>query len=137
MDTRMTLTFRVNGVPGPQGSKRHVGRGRMVEMSKKVGPWRDAVILAAQMAKGSTFQTMRGPVEVRVEFYLPRPKHPKHPVHPIVPPDLDKLQRSTGDALKTAAVIADDSLIVHWDPWKRYADDIRPVGAVITVTELQ
>lgn len=37
------IRFRVNGTPAPQGSKRHVGNGRMVEMSKAVGPWREAV----------------------------------------------------------------------------------------------
>ena len=34
------LSFDVKGVPGAQGSKRHVGRGVMLESSKKVAPWR-------------------------------------------------------------------------------------------------
>src|ERR1700676_3259288 len=38
---RMKITVR--GIPAPQGSKRHVGGGRMIEMSKAVGPWREAV----------------------------------------------------------------------------------------------
>ena len=41
------LTFRVYGTPAPQGSKRHVGRGVMVESSKKVAPWRQDVVAAA------------------------------------------------------------------------------------------
>lgn len=44
------IRFRVNGVPAPQGSKRHVGGGRMVESSKAVGPWREAVRAEAQRA---------------------------------------------------------------------------------------
>ena len=35
------------GSPAPQGSKRHVGRGVMVESSKAVKPWREAVKAAA------------------------------------------------------------------------------------------
>ena len=41
------ITIRVYGTPAPQGSKRHVGRGVMVESSKKVKPWREAVKQAA------------------------------------------------------------------------------------------
>ena len=37
-------TFHITGItPAPQGSKRHVGNGRMVESSAKVKPWREAV----------------------------------------------------------------------------------------------
>ena len=36
----MTRRFAVLGLPAPQGSKRHVGEGRMVESSKRVKPWR-------------------------------------------------------------------------------------------------
>ena len=34
------VSFNVIGIPGAQGSKRHVGNGVMVESSKKVKPWR-------------------------------------------------------------------------------------------------
>ena len=37
------LVVVVYGVPAPQGSKRHVGHGILVESSKKLRPWRDAV----------------------------------------------------------------------------------------------
>ena len=37
------LRINVLGTPAPQGSKRHVGRGIMVESSRLVGPWREAV----------------------------------------------------------------------------------------------
>lgn len=36
------VEFTVLGVPAPQGSKRHVGRGVLVESSKALGPWRVA-----------------------------------------------------------------------------------------------
>lgn len=35
----MTRRFSVLGLPAPQGSKTHVGEGRMVESSKRVKPW--------------------------------------------------------------------------------------------------
>ena len=41
------LTITVHGTPAPQGSKRHVGNGVMVESSKKVKPWRQDVKHAA------------------------------------------------------------------------------------------
>jgi crossover junction endodeoxyribonuclease RusA len=37
------MHIRINGIPAPQGSKRHVGNGVMIESSKAVGPWREAV----------------------------------------------------------------------------------------------
>lgn len=33
------IGFHVIGLPAPQGSKKHVGHGVMVESSKKVKPW--------------------------------------------------------------------------------------------------
>ena len=41
----------IPGVPAPQGSKRHVGGGRLVESSKKVKPWRRAVNAAPPMVQ--------------------------------------------------------------------------------------
>jgi Holliday junction resolvase RusA-like endonuclease len=41
------LIVTVHGNPAPQGSKRHVGGGVMVEMSKAVKPWREAIKHAA------------------------------------------------------------------------------------------
>lgn len=45
----MILTIVVHGQPAPQGSKRafvnkHTGRAALVESSKKVQPWRQAVV---------------------------------------------------------------------------------------------
>ena len=41
------VEIRVYGIPRPQGSKRHVGRGIMVEASRHVGQWRNDVMSAA------------------------------------------------------------------------------------------
>ncbi|WP_228976726.1 RusA family crossover junction endodeoxyribonuclease [Streptomyces sp. DH12] len=123
-----TFEVVVRGLPGPQGSKRHVGNGRMVESSAKVKPWREAVVWSAVQArraiKGSP--TLDGPLAAEMVFCFARPRghfgtgrnagrlRPSAPARPAVTPDLSKLARSTEDALTTAAVNADDALIVEY-----------------------
>lgn len=65
------ISFFVPGKPAPQGSKRHVGRGILIESSKEVGPWRERVALAAHSHADGP---MGGPVGIRLEFVMPRPK---------------------------------------------------------------
>jgi Holliday junction resolvase RusA-like endonuclease len=111
------LRFEVVGLPGPQGSKRHVGGNRMIESSKKVGPWREAVANAARTAHHG-HQPMDGPLSLTVVFRLPATSSWKAADRARGwrwkdrTPDLDKLLRSTGDALTQAGVIADDARIV-------------------------
>lgn len=120
-----SLAFTVIGTPGAQGSKRHVGRGILVESSKKVAPWRQDVAAAAAAAiEGVGWDTLRGPARVAVSFVFTRPKSHyrtgKHAgeLRPDAPDfvtsraagDADKLLRSTFDALTTAGVWGDDSL---------------------------
>jgi Holliday junction resolvase RusA-like endonuclease len=65
---------------------------------------------------------VRGPVAVRVIFYLPKPKSAtKKAVYPTVAPDLDKLLRAALDPL-TKTIFQDDSQVVHVDAWKIYTD---------------
>lgn len=54
----------------------------------------------------------RGPVHLDVTFTMPRPKSAKAGARPATRPDLDKLLRSTKDALKTAGVYEDDGRVV-------------------------
>mgnify|MGYP003559362432 FL=1 len=111
------LRFEVVGLPGAQGSKRHVGRGVMVESSKKVAPWREAVAYAARTAHHG-HQPLDGPLSLEVVFRLPATSSWKAADRvrgwrwKDRTPDLDKLLRSTGDALTQAGVIADDARIV-------------------------
>ncbi len=64
------LTITVYGTPGPQGSKRFMGvkggKGVLVESSKKVKPWREAVKWAAWDVIG--VDRVPGPVRVDVHF---------------------------------------------------------------------
>lgn len=127
------IQLRVYGDPAPQGSKRHVGGGRMIEASKKVGPWRRAVAEAA-LALGD-HKPLDGPLEADVTFYLPRPKSVKRAL-PHVPPDLDKLVRGLFDALTIAGVWVDDALVVRTYACKFYSD-LEEAGAEVTVAEVE
>ena len=137
------ISMRVLGYPAPQGSKRHVGRGVMVESSKKVTPWREAVVTECQR-HGHVGLLLDQPVDVHLAFYFQRPQgHYRasgdlKPIAPMFPStrsvgDIDKLVRSTLDALVQASVIADDSLVVDLGARKRYATIANPRGAVIRV----
>jgi len=130
------LVVRVHGaIPGPQGSKSYkgmrAGKPVLAESSKKVKPWRQAVIAAARSAiLAAGWVTLDGPIELRVVFLLPSPKTmPKGRTAPTVYPDLSKLVRSTEDALVSAGVLVDDARIVRTISEKRYGAP----GAVIWV----
>ncbi|WP_076260838.1 RusA family crossover junction endodeoxyribonuclease [Intrasporangium flavum] len=141
------LTFNVNGTPGAQGSKRHVGNGILLESSKKVKPWRADVKAAAEAAHLASDEWDRatGAIGVQITFRFARPKshyrtgRNAHLLRDDAPMyvtsrgagDGDKLQRSTFDALTAAGVIADDSLIVAIHAFKVYAARDEIPGATI------
>lgn len=126
--------FSVDGVPGPQGSKRHVGGGRMIESSAKVKPWRVSVEWRAKEAMAGRSPSFN-PIYLDVTFYFPRPasvsvkKRPHHSVKP----DLSKLVRSTEDAM-TGIVYRDDAQICTMLIAKMYTDD-GSSGALIKIRE--
>ncbi len=139
------ITFFVPGNPAPQGSKRYLGRGVMVESSKRVKPWR-ADIRAAALEHFPTPFT--GPVRVYMRFVIRRPmshwgtgrnakkRRRSAPSRHTQKPDLDKLVRAVGDAL-TGIAYLDDSQIVAGTNHKQWAGthNERP-GAEITVIPL-
>ncbi|MFB7115179.1 RusA family crossover junction endodeoxyribonuclease [Streptomyces sp. NPDC056291] len=146
-ETEPDLTFLARGLPGPQGSKSHVGGGRMVESSAKVRPWRDIVAWSAVAARSKVrgWQPLTGPVALSLVFTMPRPRshfgtgrnartlRPSAPARPHVPPDLDKLVRATKDALKVGGVYRDDGQVVdYWPPFGEwYATDHGSVPHVL------
>lgn len=117
------FTLIVHGRPAPQGSKRHVGNGIMVESSKHVKPWRDAVRGEAQ--RHHTGIVLDGPLRALMVFTLPKPKSaPKtRTTFPDRTPDLSKLVRATEDALTDAGVWADDARVVETRSAKRYPNE--------------
>jgi crossover junction endodeoxyribonuclease RusA len=131
------VIIHVHGLPAPQGSKRHVGHGVMIESSAKVKPWREAVKWAAltQLAiAGCETPPLTGPIRVVAIFKFPRPKshyrtgrnahllRDDAPEFKMSRPDGEKLERSTYDALTDAGVWRDDAQVVdaHWT--KVYSD---------------
>lgn len=128
------ITFEVYGTPAGQGSKKHVGNGRMIETSKKLPAWRNAVEQAAKTASQDGQIKISGPTRASVTIWLPRPKTTRHKAFPAGPPDLDKLQRAIGDALTKSRIITDDAQITTWHARKRWAIGRNP-GATITITE--
>jgi Holliday junction resolvase RusA-like endonuclease len=150
------VAFNVIGTPGPQGSKKAIplskgkgaarvftGKVNMVESSTKVKPWRAAV---AEAAKANVGEPLPGAVNVSITFYLTRPKahygtgrnalvlKASAPLYPAVKPDIDKLVRSTLDALTSAGAYADDARVVDLHTGKRYADHRAP-GAYIQLLQ--
>lgn len=147
------VVVEVIGLPAPQGSKKgflnkHTGKVSMTESSSRVRPWREAVKQATldvlQSAEAPAFG--RGTaVGVMVTFLLPRPAshfrtganatllRDAAPAWPAGRPDVDKLLRSTLDALGEAGVWHDDSQVVEVLAVKRYGT--RP-GARIAVSAL-
>ena len=141
----MPITLEVYGFPAPQGSKA-VYNGRVVEQSAKtLKPWRKAIADACHEWVTDDHVFLLGPVKIEIDFYLVRPPSVKmnKRAFPIVPPDIDKLCRSTLDGVSQGLngnvgdglIWADDSLVVELIARKYYADDREP-GATITITAL-
>lgn len=115
------LSIVVYGRPAPQGSKRHVGNGVMIESSKAVKPWRTDVKTAAEAALAALAAEDRArypldcPVSARFVFTMPKPASaPKRKrTWPMRYPDVSKLLRSTEDALTSAGVWRDDARLVE------------------------
>ena len=105
-------------VPVAQGSKRHVGGGRMIETAKGHREWRHAVATEARRVAETVEGTpLDGPLMLSVVFRFPMPaSRPKRlrdagTIRRTVPPDLDKLCRSVGDSLTDSGLIRDDARI--------------------------
>ena len=135
----------VEGLPIPQGSKRHVGNGRMIESSAKLRPWRATVSKAVVAANWPDHPILTEAVRVVLTFVMPRPKYhyrtgqhsddlkPNAPTHHTVPPDVDKLARAVLDALTDAGAWRDDAQVASLEAYKEYGSKpgvlIRVVGA--------
>jgi crossover junction endodeoxyribonuclease RusA len=128
---RILCTIEVHGVPAPQGSFKHVGRGRIIPTNAPtLYKWRELVAAHASMAYDA--EPYDGAVGLFAIFVLPAPKRRRvRPLHDRRP-DLDKLLRAVGDAV-TGVVITDDARIARMDAVKLYGDTPR---ALLTVVAL-
>ena len=113
------MAFDVVGIPVQQGSKRHVGGGRMIESGGiRHREWRHAVATEARnVAATIDGAPLDGPLLLSVVFRFPMPaSRPKRlqdagTIRKTTAPDLDKLIRSVGDSLTDSGLIRDDARI--------------------------
>lgn len=138
-----SLSFDVVGTPAPQGSKRMVPTAqgdRLIETNhghKRV--WRGTVAQAARAAHGDA-APLDGPlrVEITFRFSMPRSRPARVRTAGVAwktsAPDVDKLVRSTLDALTEAGAIADDARIAELVA--RKIEIVGWTGATIVVTAL-
>lgn len=152
----MSITVEIHGFPTPQGSKKAwvnkaTGRAQMKEQtSDRLGNWRQDVKAAAfnTMARFTPqWQPIDQPIQVVIEFRFPRPKahyrtgRNAHVLRDNAPGwptnrttgDIEKLIRSTHDALTTAGFWTDDSLVADVHATKAYVTDPTLIGATLTV----
>ena len=148
------ISFRVEGVPAPGGSKRgfvvkRAGGKLGVAMTDAGGErtknWRQSVLLAARAALRSTddVRPFDGPLVVDVTFLMPRPKghygkagiKASAPVAPTTKPDATKLWRSTEDAISDAGLWTDDAQVVRQCVSKVYAETALQTGALVTIKQ--
>jgi Holliday junction resolvase RusA-like endonuclease len=131
------ISYWIDGEPAPQGSKTGFiknGRVVMVEASKKVKPWREAVAAQTSIQLKNLYDfPLKKPVEIALVFHLPKPKTVKR-IWPAVKPDLDKLIRSTFDGLTTGGLYTDDALVIAVSASKQYATD--RIGCQVIASEV-
>ena len=128
----MNYSFTVWGTAAPQGSKRHVGNGVMLESSDRVRPWRQDVRFAALERRPPDWD-MTTPMQLDLTFWFARPAShygtkngisylkanaPAEPVSARVG-DIDKLSRAVLDAL-TGVAYLDDRQVVDLQARKAY-----------------
>ena len=141
----MTVTFFVEGVSRPQGSKRSLGNGRMIEASPHIKTWRHDVRYGAQQHRPEPWE-VTAPMSVSIAFCFLRPKshyNSKGQLTGKAPAratsksigDIDKLVRGILDAL-TTVLFDDDSQVVEVNAYKRYCSAAERPGAIITCTPL-
>jgi crossover junction endodeoxyribonuclease RusA len=141
----MAITFDIPGIPAPQGSKRHLGNGILVESSKRLKPWRTDVREAARAAIANDWP-FDAAFSLTITFRYPRPKshlRTNGTLKPSAPPhlttrtgDIDKLCRSILDAL-TGVLYLDDSQIISLFAAKRYTIAPELPGALVTINPQQ
>ena len=126
------------GIPVPQGSKRHVGNGIMIEQSATLPAWRNQLIYDIQRAaKNIKFEAG---VNVTLDFRFPRPKSHYRtgkyshllketaPIYKTSKPDLDKIIRAVMDAMTYSGVIKDDANCYLVLSRKMYCNDEEQPG---------
>lgn len=133
------ITITAYGTPAMQGSKKHVGRGILIESSKRTRPWRETIKQAA-LDVMVLHDRHDGPVRVTAVFAFDRPLHHYRTGRnatvlrdsaPLWPAnrgsgDVDKMLRACFDSLVDAGVMRDDSLVTSVLAEKVWAGEAHP-----------
>lgn len=143
-----SVAIEVLGLPAPKGSARAIMRGGFAVnvpsgsnvARDKLRGWNAEVMLQARQAMNGAPPIAKRAVAIEIAFRFPRPKghlgakgiKPNAPKQHTTKPDLDKLLRSTWDAL-AGIVFDDDSRISAVTSSKSYCDADELPGATITV----
>lgn len=128
-----SLIVTVDGRPAPQGSKHRGAHGQMREASPYLAAWRAAVkqavyeVYRASGVAPGDLPLFRGAVVISLIFRLTDGRRVD------AAPDLDKLQRSTWDALTGARVWEDDGRVISVAASKRVVCAGESTGADIEV----
>lgn len=142
------MEIEVVGLPAPQGSKTGfynptINRVQMTDGPKNspgrvaLDSWREAVGEAARRRLEELgVPPMTGPMAITIAFRFPPTKSDPYRFWHATKPDLDKLARSTFDALKYGGAIADDSMICKLTTLKRYINGTETAGCSITLESL-
>ena len=141
----MAIQIVVEGTPRPGGSKTpgisKSGKLFVRDANPLTAVWKAEVADAANVQYWG--ELLAGPVSCRFHFRFARPKHhfrkngklrPDAPYFHTITPDLDKIVRSTSDAL-TGIVWTDDALVCSRAEEKRYCNPGEKPGATITIWE--
>ncbi len=144
----MSVEFRVYGRPVSKGSWKNVGQGRAIASNRdRMKVWEYEVAQAARAAFAEIpMWATDSPMVVEMMFFLARPKghfgrngdiKPSSPRFYTKIPDLDKIVRSTLDALTNAGVWEDDAQVMSLNATKAYTSNMRNQGVLISVTRLE
>jgi len=122
------ISFKVNGVPVPQGSMKVINGRVLHSQGSALAVWRSIIGWEAKLAGA---RIHKNPVRIKIIFIMPRPKTVKRE-YPSVAPDLDKLIRAVLDGL-TGIAYEDDGQVVEIQAHKIYGGS---VGAEILLEEM-
>ncbi len=128
----MRVSFVVYSRAAPQGSKRFMGPGRMMESSKRVKPFRQDVRFTAMDTPVPDGWPMEAPMRVSYRFHFRRPKShftskgsltKSAPLEAISHglDDIEKLARAVSDSL-SGVLFHDDRQVVEMHLAKAYDD---------------
>ena len=135
------ISFFVRGAAKPTqtGSvmrvKQKEGKDRLIPMRRGTA-WSAKCALAAE--EHAPPQPLEGPLEVRLHFYLPKPKSGKASKrkYPSVKPDVENLGKGILDSWNSV-LYADDSQVVSLLQEKDYVGKGMMVGVDVWIRELE